>query len=320
MKPDEPVKMYPLQPILECIGVKEAAFRQHLHKGVLRDALAGVGQLDLTVETLATHMSMPMRGTGIIRGGGRFVTVEGAICLGVFFRLVSGGISSSDALRMAHRFIFGMEDGKYAIRAFKPGKLRPAGEVFPGPHDTYLVAIANAPIPDLAECDGFAFIAGPDLTARELSKWLGRHEAESAAVCLVNLSELIADIRVSLEDLEAVAIDVDYLPGTPAQDWPDLPSDPVVAFLSEHVDRNPRGRTPALDFRLAFSVWYVRWKGEPIADRGKHGRGVSSVLGEALADLGVRKMKSNGKLTFAGIQWRETPATQALLSNALGRE
>ena len=113
---------------------------------------------------------------------------------------------------------------------------------------------------------------------------------------------------------------MDYLPGTPAQDWPDRPSDPVVTFLSEHVDRDPRGRTPALDFRLAFSAWYVRWKGEPIAERGKRGRGVSSVLGEALADLGVRKMKSNGKLTFAGIQWRDTPTTQALLSNALDRK
>jgi len=320
MSQHEPKRMYPLHPILECIGVKEAAFRQHLHKGVLRDALAGVGQLALTDETLATHMSMPMRGTGVIRGGGRFATFEGAICLGVFFRLVSGGVSSADALRMAHRFIFGMEDGEKAVRAFKPGNLRPAGDVFPGPHHTYLVAIANAPIPDQAECEGFAFVPGPDLTARALSEWLGLHEADSAAVCLVNLSELIAEIRTGLEDLAPVAIDVDYLPGTPAQDWPDLPSDPVVAFLSEHVDRHPRGRTPALDFRLAFSAWCVRWKGEPIADRGKHGRGVSSVLGEALADLGVRKMKSNGKLTFAGIQWRDTPATQALLSNALDQK
>ncbi|KAF0676277.1 hypothetical protein PMES_01437 [Profundibacterium mesophilum KAUST100406-0324] len=213
-----------------------------------------------------------------------------------------------------------MEDGEKAVRAFKPGRIRPAGDVFPGPDATYLVAISNSPIPDLAECEGYAFVPASDLKPQLLARWLGLHEADSATVCLVNLSELIAEIRAGLEDLAPVAIDVDYLPGTPAQDWPERPSDAVVAFLSEHVDRNPRGRTPALDFRLAFSAWYVRWKGEPIAERGKRGRGVSSVLGEALADLGVRKMKSNGKLTFAGIEWRETPATQALLSDALGRE
>lgn len=317
MKPNETQKMYPLQPILETLRVTPAAFHQHVYKGVLAASLQ-----EITETSLVSQISIPMRGTGVVRDGGRFITWDGAIGLGVFFRLISGGVPSAQALRIAQTFIFLGETGN-RDRAFAPGNPRPAGQVFPGPHDTIVAAISDASTLEKlvkGAGDGFAFVPGPDLSSDLLAEWLGERNADSAPVCLVNLSELIAEIRAGVEDLTSVAIDVDYLPGTPAQDWPDRPSDPVVAFLSEHVDRDPRGRTSALDFRLAFSAWYVRWKGDPIADRGKHGRGLSSVLGEALADLGVRKMKSNGKLTFAGIEWRETPATQALLSDALGRE
>ena len=316
MTPTEPRRMYPLLPILEILGVTPSAFHQHVYKGALAASLQ-----EITETSLVSQISIPMRGTGVVREGGRFITLDGAIGLGIFFRLISGGVPSAQALRVAQTFIFFGETENYD-RAFKPGTPRPAGQVFPGPHDTIVAAISDvSTLEKLVKGagDGFAFVPGPDLNSDLLAEWLGERDADSAAVCLVNISELVAEIRKGLKDLDPVSIDVDYLSGTPAKDWPDRPSDPVVAFLSEHVDRDPRGRTPALDFRLAFSAWYVRWKGEPIAERGKRGRGVSSVLGEALADLGVRKMKSNGKLTFAGIEWRETPATQALLSDALGR-
>ena len=317
MKSDKTVKMYPLLPILEILEVTSAAFNQHVYKGVLATSLQ-----EMTETSLVSQISIPMRGTGVVREGGRFITWDGAIGLGVFFRLISGGVPSAQALRIAQTFIFQGETGKQN-RGFAPGNTRPAGQVFPGLHDTIVAAISDASTLEKlvkGSGDGFAFVPGPNLNSELLAEWLGEREADSAPVCLVNLSELIAEIRAGVEDLTSVAIDVDYLPGSPAQDWPDRPSDPVVAFLKEHVNRDPRGRTSALDFRLAFSAWYVRWNGEPIAERGKRGRGVSSVLGEALADLGVRKMKSNGKLTFAGIEWRKTPATDALLSDALGGE
>ena len=315
MQRDETARMYPFLPILEILRVTPAAFHQHVYKGALATSLQ-----EITETSLVSQISIPMRGTGVVREGGRFITLEGAVGLGVFFRLISGGVPSGQALRMAQTFIFLGETGD-GTRAFQAGTPRPGEDVFPTElGDTILVAISNSLILKTGVGDGFAFVPGSHFTVELLAAWLGEQEADSAPVCLVNLSELIAEIRAGVEDLAPVAIDVEYLPGTPAEDWPDRLSNPVVAFLSEHVDRDPRGRTPALDFRLAFSAWYVRWKGEPIAERGKRGRGVSSVVGEALADLGVRKMKSNGKLTFAGIEWRKTPATQALLSDALGRE
>ena len=308
MKIDETITMYPLVPVLGIVGVTPAAFDQHLYKGVLGVAVVEVGEM-----SLAAHLSLPMRATGVVRGGGRFITLDGAICLGVFFSLVSGGVPSPQALRVAQTFSFLGETGN-GLRAFKRDTPRPAGKVFPGFGDTILVAISDAQDLEAGQSDGFAFVPGRDLTARNLAEWLGLHEADSAPVCLVNLSELIADIRAGLEGLTAVAIEVDYLPAGQAGGWPEPSSDPIAAFLAECAVRDPWGRTPTRDFYRAFSAWYAKWPGAAIAqDSGKTG---NAVLQDGLSALGVRKMKSNGNMTFAGFRWRDTPTVRALLAMA----
>ncbi len=69
--------MYPLSVALEVAELKPGRFHRHFYGGALGKALAEAGEL-------ADHVPKPMRGAGASRGSGRFITVEGAICLGVF--------------------------------------------------------------------------------------------------------------------------------------------------------------------------------------------------------------------------------------------
>ncbi|MCA1288626.1 hypothetical protein [Salipiger bermudensis] len=314
MRTKDAVTMYPLTGVLDVAKVKPAAFNQHLYKGVLGPALEGAGEM-----SLASHVSQPMRGTGVVRGGGRFVTLEGALVLGVFFRLVSGGIPSPQALRMAWTFLFLGETGN-GIRALVPDTPRPAGKLFPGPGDTFLLAISGSPSETWGDGDGFAFVPGSDLTADKIMEWLDLHSEDSAALCLVNLSELVKGLKSGLDGLAPLALEVDYLPGTPAQGWPDAQSDPVAAFLSEYTTRDPWGRTPARDFYSAFSAWYAAWTGAPIVQGKDGGKGTNTALSDALDALGVRKMKSNGIMTFAGIRWSDTQTAKSFLSGVLDLE
>ena len=101
--------MYPLSAALDVAGVKPGKFHRHFYGGVLGKALERDGEF-------AAQISDPMRGAGVGRGGGRFITLDGAICLAVFFRLLSGGVPSARALRMARTFVFLGETGVIAGR------------------------------------------------------------------------------------------------------------------------------------------------------------------------------------------------------------
>lgn len=304
--------MYPLSAALDVSGVKPGKFHRHFYGGVLGKALERDGEF-------SAQISDPMRGAGVGRGGGRFVTLEGTLVLSMFFRLVSGGVPSPQALRMAWTFLFLGETGN-GIRALAPDTPRPAGGLFPGPGDTFLLAISGNPSEHWGDGDGFAFVPGSDLTAPRIMEWLNLHSEDSAALCLVNLSELVKGIKSGLDGLAPLVLEVDFLPGTPAQGWSDAQSNPVAAFLSEYATRDPWGRTAARDFYRAFSAWYATWTGAPIAQGKDGGKGANVALGDALDALGVRKMKSNGIMTFAGIRWSDTRAAQSLLSDVLDLE
>jgi hypothetical protein len=121
-KTDQP--MYRRSVALKAAGVKPSKFHRQFYDGVLGNALKTNGEF-------AAQISDPMRGAGAGRGGGRFVTLEGAVCLADFFQLLTGGVPSDRALRIARAFVFMGETGN-GLRAFNAKMPRPAGQIFDG--------------------------------------------------------------------------------------------------------------------------------------------------------------------------------------------
>ena len=263
---------------------------------------------------LTDHISHPMRGAGVGRGGGRFVTLQGAMFLAVFFRLISGGVPAVLSVNIAQKFVFLGETGN-GLRAFKPGKTRPAGEVFPSGEDTFLVAIANAQSPEKTEGDGFAFVPGSDLNAQALTEWLGLQEADKSPVCIFNLSEVCRDIRAGLASHLALQVSADTTPDLQPADWSKLTSDPLGAFLADCAARDDKARTPTQEFFRAFAAWYSGWTGKPRAE-ASGSRADHAALQADLLALGIRKVKSNGIMTFAGFRWRDTATVREFLFEA----
>lgn len=297
--------MYPLSAALDVAGVKPGKFHRHFYGGVLGKALERDGEF-------AAQISDPMRGAGVGRGGGRFITLDGAICLAVFFRLLSGGVPSARALQMARTFVFLGETGS-VLRAFTADTPRPAGGVFPGSQDTFLAAIAGEPGTDRGDTDGFAFVPGQDLTAPRIMEWLDLQSEDSAPVCLVNLSEVVREMRDGLKRTIQCPAQVGFQGGAES----DAACNPVAAFLAEFTVRDPAARTSTREFSRAFGAWFSDWR----EGARPHGLGDDESAGQALVDalaaLGVRKVKSNGIMMFAGVRWRETPAALAFLAGAL---
>lgn len=305
MRPQDTTKMYPLADALEVAGVKPGKFHRHFYGGALGNALAQAGEL-------SDHVSDPKRGAGVGRGGGRFVTSTGAICLGIFFRLVSGGVHSAQAIQIAQTFSFLGETGD-GLRAFKHGTPRPAGTLFPGYADTLLVAISDSAQSDLGDTQSFAFVPGSEFDARSLAEWLALHDAEKSPVCAFNISEVCREILASLAACRSKAFAVDSKQDRPTASWSEMTSDPVGAFLVDCAVRDDKARTPTQEFFRAFDNWHSGWTGAPFhQDQGLlAGR---ATLHDGLNSLGIRKVKSNGIMTYAGFRWRDTPAVHEYLA------
>lgn len=293
----------PLAAALEAAGVKPGKFHRHFYGGALGNALAEAGEI-------SAHISQPMRGAGVGRGGGRLVSTQGTICLGVFFRLISGGVHSVQAIRIAQKFAFLGENGD-GLRAFQRNRPRPAGEVFPGQADTFLVAISNANTID--DSAGFALVPATDLTAFSLAEWLGLHEADESAVCVFNLSEVCRNIRVGLQAVSGVDGQVGHVAKQDTQ--PALAADVLGAFLVDCAIRVDEARTPTHEFFRAFSAWADKNDGPMIA-LGDGSTESADALVSGLSELGIRRMKSNGKKVFAGFRWRENPIVREYLATA----
>ncbi len=299
--------MFPLSAALEVAGVKPGKFHRHLYGGILGKALAQDGEF-------AAQVSDPQRGAGAGRGGGRLVTMDGAVCLAVFFRLLTGGVPSDRALRIARAFVFMGETGN-GLRAFNAHTPRPAGQVFAGSQDTFLVTVAGV-LPLDAE-DGIAFVPGCDLTALQVMEWLDVHESKSAPLCLVNLSEVVQKMRDGLNHDSAASIQNLGAGCQPTNGTTSRTADPVPAFLAEFTVRDPSKRISTLEFQHVFQAWFSDWQ---VAAQPHHQGDADcsgAGLAQAMSACGVRKVKSNGNMAFAGIRWSETPAARAFLAGLL---
>ncbi|WP_139231354.1 hypothetical protein [Aliiroseovarius crassostreae] len=291
--------------------MKPGKFHRQFYDGVLGQALKTDGEF-------AAQITDPMRGAGAGRGGGRFVTLEGAVCLAVFFRLLTGGVPSDRALRIARAFILMdelMDEIGNGLRAFNATMPRPAGQVFDGSQDTFLVTVAGV-LPADAQ-DAIAFVPGCDLTAFQIMEWLDFHESGCAPLCLVNLSELIQQMRDGLEADPVAAVQHPGAGYAATGDASSAITDPVPAFLAEFTIRDPSARMSSLEFQRVFHAWLSDWQA---AARPHHQGDANSNavnLANALAACGGRKVKSNGKMAFAGIRWSKTPAAQAFLTGLL---
>jgi len=302
---DQP--MYRLSAALEAAGVKPGKFHRQFYDGVLGEVLKTDGEF-------SAQISDPMRGAGAGRGGGRFVTLEGAVCLAVFFRLLTGGVPSDRALRIARAFVFMGETGN-GLRAFNANLPRPAGQVFVGSQDTFLVTVAGV-LPADAQ-DAIAFVPGCDLTAFQIMEWLDVHESSCAPLCLVNLSELIQQMGDGLDSDPVAAVQHSGAGCDATSEASTAIADPVPAFLAEFTIRDSSARISTLVFQRAFQAWLSDWQA---AARPHHQGDTNSnavSLAKTLAACGVPKVKSNGNMAFAGIRWSETPATQAFLTGLL---
>lgn len=299
--------MYRLSVALEAAGVKPGKFHRQFYDGVLGEALKTDGEF-------AAQITDPMRGAGAGRGGGRFVTLEGAVCLAVFFRLLTGGVPSDRALRIARAFVFMGETGN-GLRAFNATMPRPAGQVFDGSQDTFLVTVAGVLPADTQ--DAIAFVPGFDLTAFQIMDWLDVHESSCAPLCLVNLSEVVQQMRDGL-DCNPVAAVQHSGAGCAATNEASSPiPDPVPAFLAEFTIRDSSARISTLEFQRVFQAWLSDWRAAAHPHHQGDANCNAASLAKALATCGVRKIKSNGNMAFAGIRWRKTPAAQAFLTGLL---
>ncbi len=220
------------------------------------------------------------------------------------FRLISGGVHSCLATRIAQTFTFVGETGD-GLRGFKRNRPRPAGGLFPGGGDTFLVAISDTPAPEIGDGKGFAFIPGSDLDVFALAEWLGLHDADKSPVCLFNLSEVWRDVRAGLGFCQALVVPVDTGPNSETVDWSKMTSDPLGAFLADCAIRDDKARTPTQDFFRAFAAWYADWTGARLA-QADGSRASHAALQEDLLALGIRKVKSSGIMTFAGFHWRDS--------------
>lgn len=291
-------RKYPLSAALRVIGVKPGRFHRHFYTGSLCDALSRGGQL-------FEHLSTLQRDDG--RGGGRQITECGTICLGLFFSLIDGGINSRRAIQIAQTFCFLGEAGS-GIRALKRNRMRPAGELFPGEDDTWLVVIVDELSDDAVECDGFAFFPRSDLSGDALLNWLDLHDAEDGPATMLNLSLVSKRIKARLREL-------DFTPFPSAPDTECLITDglSVGAFLADCAVRDDKARTPTQDFFRAYLAWHESCSGIPlIAAAGLKAR--DAALLEQLDTLGIQKIKSNGIMTFAGFRWRDDPTVQEYLA------
>ena len=299
---DQP--MYRLSAALEAAGVKAGKFHRQFYDGVLGQALKSDGEF-------AAQISDPMRGTGAGRGGGRFVTLEGAVCLAVFFQLLTGGVPSDRALRIARAFVFMGETGN-GLRAFNATMPRPAGQVFDGSQDTFLVTVAGAMLADAQ--DAIAFVPGCDLTAFQIMEWLDVHESSSEPLCLLNLSELIQQVRDGLVSDPIAAYQHSGAGCGATVEKAFKTDDPVTAFLAEFTIRDHSARMSTIEFQSVFEAWLSDWRN---AAR-PHSKGDADRTGKAMVDAlaaqGISKLKSNGNMVFAGIRWSEAPSAQAFLS------
>ncbi|MBB05176.1 MAG: hypothetical protein CML03_06630 [Pseudooceanicola sp.] len=299
--------MYRLSAALEAAGVKPGKFHRQFYDGVLGQALKSDGEF-------AAQISDPMRGAGAGRGGGRFVTLDGAVCLAVFFQLLTGGVPSDRALRIARAFVFMGETGN-GLRAFNATMPRPAGQVFDGSQDTFLVTVAGV-LPADAQ-DAIAFVPGCDLTAFQIMEWLDVHESGCAPLCLVNLSELIQQVRDGLISDPVAAAQQSGAGYAATNDASFVIAEPIRAFLAEFTIRDPSARMSSLEFQRVFDAWLSDWQAAARPHHQGDANSNAASLAKALAKCGVRKIKSNGNMAFAGIRWSKTPAVQAFLAGLL---
>ena len=294
-------EMYPLSVALKAAGVRPGRFHRHFYAGALGDALAAAGEIK-------NHLSDPMRGAGAGRGGGRFVTLEGTICLGIFFRLVTGGIPAQRAIQISQSFSFLGETGD-GLRAFNRGRNRHSGELIQGKADTLLIALSDAP--DSSE--GYAFIPDSDLSGNGLCDWLGQHEADSQPVCVFNLSKLTCEIRNALEQSQLRLRLSDTIGREGLGEKSATTRDVLGAFLVDCAIRDDKARTPTQEFFRVYSAWAESNEGSnaPHSDGSKKS---ASALIRGLSALGIRKIKSNGIMTLAGFRWRENPIVREYLA------
>lgn len=293
-------RKYPLSAALRVIGVKPGRFHRHFYTGSLCDALARGGQL---FEHLSTHQG------DCGKGGARQITECGTICLGLFFALIDGGINSRRAIRIAQTFCFLGETGS-GIRTLKRNRTRPAGELFPGDDDTWLVVIVDDLPNDAAECDGFAFFPRSDLSGDALLNWLDLHDSEESPATMLNLSLLSKRIKAGLREH-----DLAPFPLAPETNYLNTEGLSVGAFLADCAIRDDKARTPTQDFFRAYLAWYESCSGTPAsATAGLKAR--DAALLEQLDTLGIQKIKSNGIMTFAGFRWRDDPTVQEYLARA----
>lgn len=297
--------MYPLNAALNVAGVKPGKFHSFFYRRNLEKVLTGTGDL-------SDHMSLPKRGPGVGRGGSRMITEVGTAYISIFFALISAGVTSDFAAKIALTFVNLGETGN-GMRAFKFDRSRPPGNLFPGPDSTYLVALTEDPRLGGAGSEGFAFIPAADLTAQNHNNWTGLHEADSKPVCLINLSAIVAGVLSGLPLISSPENKSDTEFGELSSDFQEVASSPVGAFLMDCFTRNKKSRTPVQDFFEGYDAWFLAVTGKPDVSSGSV-RERNVELTKALEVWGIRKMKSNGIITFAGLNWRKDPTIDGYLT------
>lgn len=292
---------FSLSSVLEVLDVKPGNFHRHFYGGALGQSLTNTRDY-AEMGGLAAHICDP------VPGRARCVTMEGAKHLGVFFRLVAGGVQSPLANQIALSFAYLGEDGD-GLRALTRGVRRLPGALFTD-DETFVVAVSDKSAPTFGQSYGFAFTPGKKLTAQSIVEWLDQNEATDAPVCLVNISEICRNIEANLPRIDTArswnAVEQN---ATPCQ--ADTAPDAIIAFMSEFTVRDPKARIPTRDFYQAFSNWCQSWTGDPLPVWSGH-RARLAGLNDGLAKLGVHKVKSNGNMTFAGFRWRKEAQPQDL--------
>lgn len=186
--------LYPLRDAMAAARFPRERFNHHANSGALDRLFAFLG------EDMEAHA--PTRRGGA--GTGRAISADTTLVVAIAARLLLRNVDPDTAFRIGGVFVFLGEMGQ-GLRSIAPdgtAAMRPAGGLFPADlGDTFLAVLPAALHTPGGQ--GYAFVPERDLTADNLAAWSAENDADGQSLILVNLSQVVAQVRAALEAVEA---------------------------------------------------------------------------------------------------------------------
>jgi len=193
--------LYALRDAMAAARFPRERFNHHANSGALDRLFAFLG------EDMEAHAPTRRGGAGTGRGSGRAISADATLVVAIAARLLLRNVDPDTAFRIGGVFVFLGEMGQ-GLRSIAPAgtaAMRPAGGLFPADlGDTFLAVLPAALHTPGGQ--GYAFVPERDLTADNLAAWSAENDADGQSLILVNLSQVVAQVRAALGAVEAESL------------------------------------------------------------------------------------------------------------------